>query len=57
MRVEVVAFTARRRHARNVATRETALPGYPRRRANVPGHHEHIPLQFELGEPGVRQGQ
>jgi len=27
------------------------------RRANVPGRHEHIPLQFELGEPGVRRGQ
>lgn len=25
--------------------------------ANVPGHHEHVPLQFASGEPGVRQGQ
>jgi hypothetical protein len=31
--------------------------GHLRKRANIPGHHEHIPLQFELGEPGVRQGQ
>lgn len=27
------------------------------RDANVPGHQEHIPLQFEYGEPGVRKGQ
>jgi uncharacterized protein len=28
-----------------------------RRQANVPGSREHIPLQFEYGEPGVRHGQ
>ena len=27
------------------------------KKANIPGHQEHLPLQFELGEPGVRQGQ
>lgn len=25
--------------------------------ANIPGHHEHVPLQFASGEPGVRHGQ
>jgi succinate-acetate transporter protein len=27
------------------------------RPANIPGHIDHIPLQFEYGEPGVRHGQ
>jgi len=32
--------------------------GEPRRRAaNVPGHVAHQPIEFELGEPGVRHGQ
>jgi succinate-acetate transporter protein len=31
--------------------------GALRRRANIPGRQMHIPLQFELGEPGVRHGQ
>jgi succinate-acetate transporter protein len=31
--------------------------GHLRRSANMPGGQEHIPLQFELGEPGVRHGQ
>jgi succinate-acetate transporter protein len=40
------------------AAGKVLLPlGHLHKRSNVPGHHEHIPLQFELGEPGVRQGQ
>jgi succinate-acetate transporter protein len=31
--------------------------GHIGRGADTPGQHEHIPLQFELGEPGVRRGQ
>jgi uncharacterized protein len=31
--------------------------GHLSKDANIPGRHEHIPLQFELGEPGVRRGQ
>lgn len=27
------------------------------RAANIPGQREHVPLQFELGDPGVRRGQ
>lgn len=40
------------------AAGKVILPlGHLSKRANIPGHHEHIPLQFALGEPGVRQGQ
>lgn len=40
------------------AARRVILPlGHLNRRANEPGHQEHIPLQFEHGEPGVRLGQ
>ncbi|HEX5225755.1 MAG TPA: hypothetical protein VFW29_11565 [Solirubrobacteraceae bacterium] len=40
------------------AAGKVVLPlGHLNRRANVPGGHEHVPLQFALGEPGVRQGQ
>lgn len=40
------------------AAGKVILPlGQLTKRANIPGHHEHIPLQFELGEPGVRRGQ
>jgi succinate-acetate transporter protein len=40
------------------AAGKVLLPlGHLRRRANVPGHQEHVPLEFELGEPGVRHGQ
>ena len=31
--------------------------GKYRRSANVPGEQHAYPIQFELGEPGVRQGQ
>jgi succinate-acetate transporter protein len=31
--------------------------GKYRRAANVPGGHHTYPIQFELGEPGVKQGQ
>jgi hypothetical protein len=31
--------------------------GKYRKEANVPGGHHTYPLQFELGEPGVKQGQ
>lgn len=31
--------------------------GKYRRDANVPGHQHTYPIQFELGEPGVKQGQ
>ena len=31
--------------------------GKYRREANVPGGHHSYPIQFELGEPGVKQGQ
>jgi succinate-acetate transporter protein len=31
--------------------------GHLRREANIPGHQEHVPLEFALGEPGVRHGQ
>lgn len=31
--------------------------GKYRRDANVPGHQHSYPIQFELGEPGVKQGQ
>jgi succinate-acetate transporter protein len=40
------------------AAGKVILPlGHLRRRANIPGHREHLPLEFELGEPGVRHGQ
>lgn len=40
------------------AAGKVILPlGHLRKRANVPGRHEHLPLEFELGEPGVRHGQ
>lgn len=40
------------------AARRVILPlGHLRREANMPGHQEHIPLQFEYGEPWVRLGQ
>lgn len=40
------------------AAGKVILPlGKPRKAANVPGHHEHLPLEFEVGEPGVRRGQ
>jgi succinate-acetate transporter protein len=40
------------------AARKVILPlGHLSRRANMPGYREHIPLQFEYGEPGVRLGQ
>jgi len=40
------------------AAGKVLLPlGHLNRRANTPGRHEHVPLQFALGEPGVRQGQ
>lgn len=40
------------------AAGKVILPlGAPRARANIPGRREHVPLQFELGEPGVRRGQ
>lgn len=36
----------------------TVLPlGEYRKAANVPGRHPVDPLQYEFGEPGVRQGQ
>jgi hypothetical protein len=31
--------------------------GKYRRQANVPGGQPTYPIQFELGEPGVKQGQ
>ncbi len=31
--------------------------GKYRREANLPGHKHAFPIQFALGEPGVRQGQ
>ena len=31
--------------------------GHLTKRANTPGKQEHLPLEFELGEPGVRHGQ
>jgi succinate-acetate transporter protein len=31
--------------------------GKYRREANIPGGHHTYPIQFELGEPGVKQGQ
>lgn len=40
------------------AAKKVILPlGHLNRRSNIPGHQEHIPLQFEYGEPGVRLGQ
>jgi succinate-acetate transporter protein len=40
------------------AAGKVILPlGHLTKRANLPMHHEHVPLQFELGEPGVRKGQ
>jgi hypothetical protein len=40
------------------AVGRVVLPlGKYRRDANVPGHRATLPIQFELGEPGVRQGQ
>lgn len=40
------------------AAGKVILPlGHLSKRANIPGQHEHIPLQFAMGEPGVRQGQ
>ena len=40
------------------ATGRTILPvGMLRKDANVPGRRPHYPIQFELGEPGVKHGQ
>lgn len=40
------------------AARRVILPlGHLAKRSNTPGRQEHIPLQFEYGEPGVRLGQ
>ena len=40
------------------AAGKVILPlGHLNRRSNIPGRHEHIPLEFENGEPGVRHGQ
>jgi hypothetical protein len=40
------------------AAGKVILPlGQLSKKANIPGHHEHVPIQFESGEPGVRRGQ
>jgi succinate-acetate transporter protein len=40
------------------AAGKVILPlGHLRKDANIPGHREHLPLEFQLGEPGVRHGQ
>jgi succinate-acetate transporter protein len=40
------------------AAGKVLLPlGHLSKRANTPGKQEHLPLEFELGEPGVRHGQ
>jgi hypothetical protein len=40
------------------AAGKVILPlGHLNKRSNIPGRHEHIPLEFEAGEPGVRHGQ
>jgi len=32
-------------------------PGRLNKRTKIPGYHEHVPLEFALGKPRVRQGQ
>ena len=53
----LAAYTATAMMLEGAAGRVLLPLGHLHKRANIPGHHEHIPLQFELGEPGVRQGQ
>ena len=53
----LAAYTAFAMMLEGAAGRVILPLGYLSKRANVPGGHEHIPLQFELGEPGVRRGQ
>src|SRR5579875_3673043 len=53
----LAAYTATAMMLEGAAGKVVLPLGHLAKRANIPGHHEHIPLQFTLGEPGVRQGQ
>ena len=53
----LAAYTAFAMMLEGAAGRVILPLGKPAKRGNVPGRPEHIPLQFELGEPGVRRGQ
>lgn len=53
----LAAYTAAAMMLEGAAGKVILPLGHLRRQANVPGRHEHVPLEFELGEPGVRQGQ
>lgn len=53
----LAAYTAFSMMLEGAAGRVILPLGYLNKRGNIPGHHEHVPLEFALGEPGVRQGQ
>ena len=53
----LATYTAAAMMLEGAAGRVILPLGHLSKKANIPGHHEHVPLEFELGEPGVRQGQ
>lgn len=53
----LAVYTATAMMLEGAAGRVVLPLGHLNKRGNVPGETEHIPLQFELGEPGVRRGQ
>jgi succinate-acetate transporter protein len=53
----LAAYTAAAMMLEGAAGRVILPLGRLRKRGNAPGRPDHIPLEFELGEPGVRHGQ
>jgi succinate-acetate transporter protein len=53
----LAAYTAFAMMLEGAAGRVLLPLGHLNKRANTPGRQEHLPLEFELGEPGVRHGQ
>jgi uncharacterized protein len=53
----LACYTAAAMMLEGAAGRVILPLGHLNKRSNLPGHHEHVPLEFALGEPGVRQGR
>jgi uncharacterized protein len=53
----LAAYTATSMMLEGAAGRVILPLGYLDKRSNIPGKSEHVPLEFALGEPGVRHGQ
>lgn len=53
----IATYTAFAMMVEGAAGRVILPLGHLTKRANIPGRQEHLPLAFELGEPGVRHGQ